>query len=123
MIQLVIGAGLGLVGGVAAVVLHRANKKAMGSYEDELEDFDNGNRRFRPDKPVLINPLIGAVPIAVGAAIVLLSSFYAQDIGEAVVLRNFGGSIAGHTSEAGLHLKAPWQDAIGWDIRLSLIHI
>ena len=117
MIQLVIGAGLGLVGGVAAVVLHRANKKAMDSYEDELEDFDNGNRRFRPDKPVLINPLIGAVPIAVGAAIVLLSSFYAQDIGEAVVLRNFGGSIAGHTSEAGLHLKAPWQDAIGWDIR------
>lgn len=117
MIQLVIGAGLGLVGGVAAVVLHRANKKVMGSYEDELEDFDNGNRRFRPDKPVLISPLIGAVPIAIGAAIVLLSSFYAQDIGEAVVLRNFGGSIAGHTSEAGLHLKAPWQDAIGWDIR------
>lgn len=117
MIQLVIGAGLGLVGGVAAVVLHRANKKAMDSYEDELEDFDNGNRRFRPDKPVLINPLIGAVPIAVGAAIVLLNSFYAQDIGEAVVLRNFGGSIAGHTSEAGLHLKAPWQDAIDWDIR------
>ncbi|MFR3450449.1 MAG: SPFH domain-containing protein [Collinsella sp.] len=35
----------------------------------------------------------------------------------AVVLRNFGGSIAGHTSEAGLHLKAPGGFAIGWDIR------
>ena len=56
-------------------------------------------------------------PIALGLVFGGFSCIYSQDIGEAVVLRNFGGSIAGHTTEAGFHIKAPWQDALTWDIR------
>ena len=57
-------------------------------------------------------------------AIVLAGSqcIYTQDIGEAIVLRNFGGSLAGYTADAGIHFKAPWQDALDWDIRNRLIN-
>ena len=69
------------------------------------------------------------LPIAIPGVILALSlilagtqCFYTQDIGEAVVLRNFGGSLAGYTTEAGIQLKAPWQDALDWDIRNRLIN-
>ena len=35
---------------------------------------------------------------------------------------NFGGSLAGYTTEAGIKFKAPWQDALDWDIRNRLIN-
>lgn len=117
MIRIIIGAGLGLMGGIAAVVLRERNKREEEAYERELDRYENGKYYRKPDKPALISPKVGIVPVVIGGIVIATGSFYAQDIGEAVVLRNFGGSIAGHTSEAGLHLKAPWQDAIGWDIR------
>lgn len=52
-----------------------------------------------------------------GLLILATTTFYTQDIGEAVVLRNFGGSLAGQSTEAGIHFKAPWQTALSWDIR------
>ena len=107
MIRLIIGAGLGLVGGIGAVAMKRANRKAD---EEGKEWISYGDVRRWPVPAAII-------PVIAGAIVIALGSFYAQDIGEAVVLRNLGGSIAGHTSEAGFHLKAPWQDAIGWDIR------
>lgn len=48
---------------------------------------------------------------------------YPQDIGETVVLVNWGGSIAGHSEEAGFHLKAPWTKAITYDTRNNLINM
>lgn len=47
--------------------------------------------------------------------------FYTQDAGDVVVLRNFGGNIAGSTSETGIHLRAPWQTPIVYDIRNNVI--
>lgn len=64
----------------------------------------------------------GFIPIALGLVLIGTQCFYAQDIGEAAILKNFGGSIAGTTTEAGLHLKAPWQDVTNWDIRNRLIN-
>lgn len=61
-------------------------------------------------------------PVLIGIALIVPSCIYAQDIGEAVVLKNFGGSLAGYTAEAGFHIKAPWQDATSWDIRNRLIN-
>lgn len=63
-----------------------------------------------------------AVPLVIGLITLATGCFYAQDIGEAVVLKNFGGSLAGYTTDAGFHLKAPWQDATSWDIRNRLIN-
>ena len=61
-------------------------------------------------------------PVLIGIALIVPSCLYTQDIGEAVVLKNFGGSLAGYTTEAGFHVKAPWQDATSWDIRNRLIN-
>lgn len=47
--------------------------------------------------------------------------FYTQDAGDVVVLKNFGGNIAGSTSETGIHLRAPWQSTIVYDIRNNVI--
>lgn len=73
---------------------------------------EDGDRAFDD-----INVMYGVAPLLVGIVIAGFCCIYSQDIGEAVVIRNFGGSIAGHTEEAGFHFKAPWQDALTWDIR------
>lgn len=65
------------------------------------------------------------VPIGlfvISAILIGAECIYTQDVGEAVVLRNFGGSLAGYTTEAGIKFKAPWQDALDWDIRNRLIN-
>lgn len=46
-----------------------------------------------------------------------LSSFYVQDVGTAVVVKNITGTIEGSSIEAGTHPKAPWQSTIEFDIR------
>lgn len=68
--------------------------------------------------PIVIPSLILVVSLILAGS----QCVYTQDIGEAVVLRNFGGSLAGYTAEAGIHFKAPWQDALDWDIRNRLIN-
>ena len=68
--------------------------------------------------PITIPSLILVVSLILAGS----QCVYTQDIGEAVVLRNFGGSLAGYTAEAGIHFKAPWQDALDWDIRNRLIN-
>lgn len=66
-----------------------------------------------------------------GAAVVCLvfsfafivgSCIYTQDTGEVCVIRNLGGSLAGSTSEAGFHIKMPWQDVVTYDVRNNLIN-
>lgn len=78
------------------------------------------NNKKNPD-----NPTSAVVPIVLLIVSLILAGtqcLYAQDIGEAVVLKNFGGSLAGYTTEAGFHAKAPWQEATNWDIRNRLIN-
>lgn len=78
--------------------------------------------RFRQEDCLKIS--IG-IPIGLFVISVILigaECIYTQDVGEAVVLRNFGGSLAGYTTEAGIKFKAPWQDALDWDIRNRLIN-
>ncbi len=57
-------------------------------------------------------------------AIVLIgiNCIYLQDVGETVVLRNFGGSLGSSSTDAGIHFKAPWQDPITFDIRNNLVN-
>lgn len=55
---------------------------------------------------------------ALGTAVfAALSSFYVQDVGTAVVVKNITGTIAGSSIESGPHAKAPWQSIIEFDIR------
>lgn len=71
---------------------------------------------------IAVSSLLSKVLIVMGIGMALTQCWYTQDVGEAVVLRNFGGSIAGQTDEAGLHVKAPWTDALAFDTRNNLIN-
>lgn len=76
---------------------------------------------------VNLNPRIGkgfviGVIIAILALIILRHCFYTQDIGEAIVQKNWDGKILGSTSEPGLHLKAPWVSKVSYDTRNNLIN-
>lgn len=73
---------------------------------------------------IKISPLATVGAFAMVAVIVFaILGFYTQDAGEVVVLRNWGGDLAGYTEEAGFHLKAPWQKAIRYDVRNNLINL
>ena len=78
-------------------------------HEERTLMFKNKNGA---SQTVNLNPRIGkgfviGVIIAILALIILRHCFYTQDIGEAIVQKNWDGKILGSTSEPGLHLKAP----------------
>lgn len=78
------------------------------------------NNKKNPDNPASV--VVPVVLLVISLILAGTQCLYAQDIGEAVVLKNFGGSLAGYTTEAGFHVKAPWQEATNWDIRNRLIN-
>ena len=78
--------------------------------------------RFRQEDDLKISIGIPIGLFVISAILIGTECIYTQDVGEAVVLRNFGGSLAGYTTEAGIKFKAPWQDALDWDIRNRLIN-
>lgn len=78
--------------------------------------------RFKEDDDLKLSIGIPIGLFVVSAILIGAECIYTQDVGEAVVLRNFGGSLAGYTTEAGIKFKAPWQDALDWDIRNRLIN-
>lgn len=102
MLFFIAGCLLAIIGIVLTIALMRANKKN-----------DNGST----------TPIGGFAVLAIGLVLILLSSIYTQDVGETVVLRNLGGSVAGHSEDAGFHFKAPWQDTIKYDTRNNLINM
>lgn len=102
MLFFIAGCLLAIIGMVLTIALVRANKK---------NDNDS------------TTPIGGLAVLAIGLVLILLSSIYTQDVGETVVLRNLGGSVAGHSEDAGFHFKAPWQDTIKYDTRNNLINM
>lgn len=65
---------------------------------------------------------VAVVCIVFAFAFIGGSCIYTQDTGEVCVIRNLGGSLADSTSEAGFHIKMPWQDVITYDVRNNLIN-
>ena len=65
--------------------------------------------------------IISAAGVLIGIVLIVISCLFAQDVGQVVVLRNMGGSIAGTSVDAGFHIKAPWQDTITYDIRNNVL--
>lgn len=60
---------------------------------------------------------IGIIGTIVAVGMILLSSIYTQDVGEALVVKNADGTIAREDTTAGMDMKAPWQDTISFDIK------
>ena len=116
MIQLIIGAGLGLGGVAAAVAIKRYNEAEREKAAGPADIWGN-KYEARIVSPACALPLVLA-----GAIIAATGCLYTQDTGEVCVVRNLGGSLAGSTSEAGFHAKAPWQDVVTYDVRNNLIN-
>ena len=111
MAQLVIAAGLGLAGLCAAAAIRRHNAEAR----ERSEHYGDGVGR-------VISPAWGLAGVALGVLVAATACFYTQDVGDTVVVRNLGGSLAGQTTEAGFHGKLPWQDVISYDTRNNLVN-
>ena len=116
MIQLIIGAGLGLGGVAAAVAIKRYNEAER---EKAAGPADHWGNRYEAR---IVSPACALPLILAGAVIAASACLYTQDTGEVCVIRNLGGSLAGSTSEAGFHAKAPWQDVVTYDVRNNLIN-
>lgn len=104
MLFFIIGCLIAIIGIVYAIAVLVHNKHATDS----------------SDK---MNTSFAFVGIAIGLVIIGTQCIYTQDVGETVVLRNLGGSVAGHSEEAGFHFKAPWQTTIAYDTRNNLINM
>ncbi len=100
-----------LVAGVITLVLarrHRANKLALPGGSEAPAPDTTGNR---------IALGAGALLVVLGLVLGVTSSVYAQDAGEARVIRSFTGQIVGQTTSTGLHVKAPWDSTVNFNIR------
>lgn len=116
MISIIVAALLVAAAVATAAYLRRYN--AATRKRNERSEEEGWGRKER-EVPVAWS----LVPLALAAVALGVGCVYAQDVGEAVVIRNLGGSTVGHTTEAGFHLKAPWQDVTSWDIRNRLINL
>lgn len=102
---------LGIVLLVVAIVLFVTFKRYNASEHDGYNE---------PCRLPMWGPVI---PTVLAVLLVGGSCIYAQDAGDVVVLRNWGGSLAGYTDGAGFHLKAPWQATVRYDVRNNLINL
>lgn len=122
----------GIITLIASVISWRLFVRSKKNYKENIRP-KRENYHFQPDyKNALLeyNTQVGNLPVRIVVSVVttilaiillLTSVIYSQDVGEVKVLRNLGGSIAGTSGEAGFHIKAPWQDAITYDIRNNVL--
>lgn len=56
---------------------------------------------------------IGLIPGLVGLLLLIPACLYSVDVGEVAVIRNMGGSLAGHSEDAGFHLRSVAREQSG----------
>ncbi len=110
MALFVIGVLLVLAAAAYAVFAAIHNRKARAWRKE-----DGG---YRPD---MVPMPVALIPLVAGIALAAPQFLYAQDAGEVAVVRNLGGSIAGSSSDAGFHAKAPWQSVVRYDTRNNVV--
>ena len=104
---------------IAGIIFILAGILALGLYRNNRENLDEEDEYTRSN--VIYLKIVSVVIIVLGLSTVISQCLYTQDAGDVKVLRDFGGNIAGSSSETGFHLKAPWQDIITYDIRNNVI--
>jgi regulator of protease activity HflC (stomatin/prohibitin superfamily) len=85
------------------------------------EDFKYNDDYQRAQTVKFVAKVISAFFGVLFLVMLLLSSIFTQDAGEVKVIKNLGGSLAGYSSDAGFHFKAPWQDIVSYDTRNNVI--
>lgn len=117
-----------IASGIAALVKASAMRKRGGvAHEGAQDAVDMFSKLSGRDPSTERRRQAGAVSalgvglLVIGALLVGGRMFYAQDVGEVKVLRNWGGSIAGISTDAGFHARAPWQDLVTYDVRNNIL--
>lgn len=64
---------------------------------------------------------LGVLGIVAALGALGCSMIYTQDVGETVLTKNWGGSLGTVSTDAGFHVKAPWQDVIKYDVRNNVL--
>lgn len=104
---------------IAGIIFILAGILALGLYRNNRENLDEEDEYTRSS--IISLKIASVVLIVLGLSTVISQCLYTQDAGDVKVLRDFGGNIAGSSSETGFHVKAPWQDVITYDIRNNVI--
>lgn len=99
MVLFIISIIIALIGAAAVFIIKARNK----SVEDD-----------RYSDP--ISPWWASVFFVVAFGLFIGSTVYSQSVGQASVVINLGGKIAGQNLESGLATKAPWQTLNRWDL-------
>lgn len=107
--------------GTGARVARKQNQVRVDTWNRENSDrIDRGAAREKKNTTFggLIYYGIGAILTIIGGIFLIFSTTFSVDTGSAVVLKDWTGVVAEDPIvEPGIHTKAPWQDAITWDIR------
>ena len=111
---------------IASITLFIITKKRNEAEIERVNEQNEINKQRYPHVPSDLKPkLLPRWPVAIITAIAavtfLFSFIYAQDPGESIVIQNWGGSLAGHSEDAGFHVKAPWQGTVKYDVRNNIL--
>lgn len=118
---------LGLILVIAAVLLLFTARSISAKSKAEAPDFGGSygsterrnkweNDREREAASATGARIMSVVGFLVGALFLVLSMGYTQGVGQAKVIVDFGGKIAGQDTSAGVGFKAPWQNVKNWDL-------
>lgn len=91
-------------------------------YLNNVNERYNKEKEYKGVEVPVPSKYISFIPLLISIVMIFCSCIYSQDVGETAVLRNLGGSLAGSSTEAGFHFKAPWQDVISYDVRNNLVN-
>ena len=104
----------GIAGVVMLALYGPLKRKASAVAQDE-----RANKSAREEANFSRNLVkwIGVCAGVVTIVALFLASFYTNDEGQAKVLRSFTGEVSGQVTTPGAGFKAPWDDALTYDIR------
>lgn len=109
---------------IIAAIMWFAFKPVKVTAPDEDFDFDGHKRYEQAKRENIFKEKVrkfAAIPLGLAIVFSITSCLYTQDPGESIVLQNVGGSLAGHSEDAGFHFKAPWQDTVCYDVRNNIL--
>lgn len=111
---------------VALFGIAASAKRSENEYEKRIEEESDPYGRLRDKRNEARMARKGfkiAGFVVIGLAVIStgFNSFYTQDVGKSVVIRNLGGTVAGFDETPGFSIKAPWQSTVAYDIRNQVI--
>jgi regulator of protease activity HflC (stomatin/prohibitin superfamily) len=78
--------------------------------------FNKNEIRNHGERGLRVTPVWALLPAALAVIAALVSAIYTQSVGQASVVVNAGGTIAGQNIQPGFAVKAPWQTLSRWDL-------